>query len=149
MTPPAFKQQVTVCIGKAGQTVGQLTYVKDGAREYSAFAYNDTWLGDTAGFEVSPDLTLVTGHQARRSPTKDDSCFHHALADTEPDAWGRCACSTAAVRTCKPSKKVNVPRRRCWICCVFMKPAERWKAAQMHRAGRRWQPGAGQVPQPA
>ena len=40
MTPFAVKSQVTVCIGKAGQTVGQLTYVKDGAREYSAFAYN-------------------------------------------------------------------------------------------------------------
>jgi hypothetical protein len=33
MTAPALKQQVTVCIGKAGQTVGQLTYVKEGTRE--------------------------------------------------------------------------------------------------------------------
>lgn len=89
MTTPALKQQVAVCIGKAGQSVGQLTYVKEGAREYSAFAYDGTWLSDPARFAVSPDLALISGHQARRAPTKDDSCFHHALADTEPDAWGR------------------------------------------------------------
>lgn len=89
MTAAALKQHVAVCIGKAGQTVGQLTYVKEGAREYSAFAYDGAWLRDPARFEVSPDLALIAGHQARRAPTKDDSCFHHALADTEPDAWGR------------------------------------------------------------
>ncbi len=45
MTAAAFKQQVRVCIGKAGQSVGQLTYVKEGAREYAAFGYNDTSAG--------------------------------------------------------------------------------------------------------
>lgn len=89
MTASANKQQVTVCIGKTGQIVGQLTYVKEGSREYSAFAYDNTWLSDPARFEVSPDLALVTGHQSRRAPSRDDSCFHLALADTEPDAWGR------------------------------------------------------------
>jgi serine/threonine-protein kinase HipA len=89
MTVSATKQQVTVCIGKAGQIVGQLTYVKEGAREYSAFAYSNAWLSDPARFEVSPGLALVTGHQSRRAPSSDDSCFPLALADTEPDAWGR------------------------------------------------------------
>lgn len=79
MTASATKQHVTVCIGKAGQIVGQLTYVKEGAREYSAFAYDNTWLSDPARFEVSPDLALVTGHQSRRAPSRDDSCFHLAL----------------------------------------------------------------------
>lgn len=101
MTAPALKQQVTVCIGKAGQAVGQLTYVKEGAREYSAFAYGNAWLSDSARFEVSPDLALVSGHQVRRAPTKIDSCFHHALADTEPDAWGRRVIARAHARARK------------------------------------------------
>lgn len=48
MTAPTLKQQVAVCIGKVGQAVGQLTYVKEGAREYSAFAYGNVWLSDPA-----------------------------------------------------------------------------------------------------
>lgn len=99
MTASACKQQATVCIGKAGQTVGQLSYVKDSAREYSAFAYDSAWLRDPAGFEVSPDLALIVGYQARRAPTKDDSCFPLALADTEPDAWGRRVIARAHAKT--------------------------------------------------
>jgi hypothetical protein len=52
--------------------------VKEGAREYSAFAYDNAWLSNPARFEVSPDLALVSGHQVRRAPTKIDLCFHHA-----------------------------------------------------------------------
>ena len=77
-----------VCLGKAERLVGHLTYVKDGAREYSSFAYDNLWLAGADRFEVSPDLPLVEGHLIRRAPTQDDSCFHFALADTEPDAWG-------------------------------------------------------------
>lgn len=39
-------------------------------------------------FEISPDLTLVEGHQFRKAPSKDDSIFHFVFADTEPDGWG-------------------------------------------------------------
>jgi serine/threonine-protein kinase HipA len=46
------------------------------------------WLASPDRFEVSPDLPLVEGHLVRRAPNKHDSCFHFALADTEPDAWG-------------------------------------------------------------
>jgi serine/threonine-protein kinase HipA len=37
---------------------------------------------------VSPDLPLAEGHLVRRAATQHESCFHFALADTEPDAWG-------------------------------------------------------------
>jgi len=107
MTAPALKQQVAVCIGKAGQTVGQLSYVKEGAREYSAFAYDNAWLSDPACFEVSPDLALVSGQQVRRAPSKIDSCFHHALADTEPDAWGRRVIARAHARARKTSPQLK------------------------------------------
>lgn len=49
--------------------IGQLTYVKDGAREYSSFAYDNPWLASPDRFEVSPDLPLVAGHLVRRATT--------------------------------------------------------------------------------
>lgn len=88
-TPLHVRQQVDVCVGKVGTLVGQLTYVKQGQRENSAFAYDAGWLGQGDRFDVSPDLPLVAGHQARRAPSRSDSVFHGALADTAPDAWGR------------------------------------------------------------
>lgn len=88
MTTRILKRQVDVCLGKAERLIGQLTYIKDGAREYSSFAYDNPWLASPDRFEVSPDLPLVEGHLIRRAATKHDSCFHFALADTEPDAWG-------------------------------------------------------------
>jgi serine/threonine-protein kinase HipA len=102
MTAQVLKRQVSVCLGKAEQLIGQLAYVKDGAREYSSFAYDSLWLAGPDRFEVSPDLPLVEGHAVRRAPTKDDSCFHFALADTEPDAWG---CRVIARAHAKERKK--------------------------------------------
>src|SRR6185437_537253 len=40
-------------------------------------------------FEVSPDLPLREGHFTRRATSEDESPFPFALADTEPDAWGK------------------------------------------------------------
>ena len=44
------------------------------------------------------DLPLVAGHQVRKAATEVDSCFHFALADTEPDAWGRRVIARAHAR---------------------------------------------------
>ena len=78
-----------VCAGKAEKAVGRLVFVKDGHREFSQFAYSDAWLSDPAGFDISPDLVRRAGYQLRKPPAKDDTRFFLALADTEPDAWGR------------------------------------------------------------
>ena len=91
---PAFKSislrtPLEVLLGKAEQPVGRLVFVKDGQREFSQFAYNEAWLTSAPYFDVSPDLSRQTGYQLRKPPTKNDSCFFLALADTEPDAWGR------------------------------------------------------------
>ena len=83
------RQQLDVCIGKTGRPVGRLTYIRHGQRENSSFAYDAGWLESADRFEVSPDLPLVMGHQARRATKPSDSVFHFALADTAPDAWGR------------------------------------------------------------
>jgi len=84
-----LKQHVQVCIGQVGSHVGELTFVRDGRREYSAFVYTRSWLEHSDAFEVSPDLPLREGHFTRRAPSADDSPFPQALADTEPDAWGK------------------------------------------------------------
>ena len=91
---PTFKSTslrtpLEVLLGKAEQPVGRLVFVKDGQREFSQFAYNEAWLTSAPYFDVSPDLSRQTGYQLRKPPTKNDSCFFLALADTEPDAWGR------------------------------------------------------------
>jgi serine/threonine-protein kinase HipA len=88
MSKPGVKQTVNVAVGEAARPVGMLTYSKDGSREYSAFAYAPEWLAAADRFELSPDLQFVDGHQYRKAPTKDDSIFHFAFADTEPDGWG-------------------------------------------------------------
>ena len=84
-----IRQQVDVCIGSAGTPTGSLTYVQQGQRAYSAFAYDASWLGAQERFQISPDLALTADHQQRRAESKVDSPFHYALADTAPDAWGR------------------------------------------------------------
>jgi serine/threonine-protein kinase HipA len=68
--------------------VGDLTFVRDGHRQYSAFAYYKSWLERAERFDVSPDLPLREGHFTRRAPSAEASPFPFALADTEPDAWG-------------------------------------------------------------
>lgn len=85
----ATKQEVGVCIGQAAIPVGTMTYVKQGAREHTTFAYASGWLNNPDRFEISPDLALTPDNQFRRAPSRDDSVFPFALADTEPDAWGR------------------------------------------------------------
>ena len=91
---PAFKSNpqrtpLEVFLGKAEKPLGRLIFVKDGQREFSQFAYNEAWLTSAQYFDVSPDLSRRTGYQLRKPPTKNDSRFFLALADTEPDAWGR------------------------------------------------------------
>lgn len=93
-TKPVSRQapartQFDVCLGKAQKPIGRLIFVKDGQREFSQFAYSEEWLADPRFFDISPDLQRQGGYQLRKPPTKNDPRFFLALADTEPDAWGR------------------------------------------------------------
>ena len=88
-SPLHTKEKISVCIGEADQQVGTLIYTKQGARENTSFAYSEGWLNSANRFKVSPELELVTAHQSRKAPSKVDSPFPFALADTAPDAWGR------------------------------------------------------------
>lgn len=86
---PSMSETLEVHLGAAGLPVGVLNYVSQGRRELSQFSYADSWLSHVDRFEISPDLPLQSGYQPRRAPSARDSVFHFALADTEPDAWGR------------------------------------------------------------
>jgi serine/threonine-protein kinase HipA len=87
--PAPVRRQLDVFLGKGEQALGRLIFAKDGQREFSQFAYNEAWLLDGQYFDMSTDLNRQTGYQLRKPPTPNDSCFFLALADTEPDAWGR------------------------------------------------------------
>ena len=82
-----MKQTIDVLLGDRLQ-VGTLRYDLQGRRESAAFEYGAAWLGDPARFALGPTLPLQVGPQFHRKP-KDGSLFHAAIADTEPDGWGR------------------------------------------------------------
>ncbi|WP_454739969.1 type II toxin-antitoxin system HipA family toxin [Cupriavidus necator] len=82
------QKKMGVALGQSAIPLGELSYAKDGRREHSTFAYDAGWLSAAEKFAISPDLPLVTGNQFRKAASKDDSIFHFAFADTEPDGWG-------------------------------------------------------------
>ena len=88
MSAQPIKHQAQVVIGAKALPVGQLTFVRDGRREYSGFSYAPEWLRSHENFEISPDLPLREGFVTRRATSDLDSPFPFALADTAPDAWG-------------------------------------------------------------
>jgi serine/threonine-protein kinase HipA len=93
-----IKHQVQVVTGAKASPVGQLTFVREGRREYSGFSYAKEWLKSSERFEISPDLPLREDFFTRRSPNDVDSPFPFAFADTAPDAWGRRVIQRAHVK---------------------------------------------------
>jgi serine/threonine-protein kinase HipA len=87
--PVVTQVELEVVLGTAEHAVGKLVYLRNGPRQFSQFSYFDAWLNDSRYFDISPDLVKGSGYQLRKAPTQDDSTFFFALADTEPDSWGR------------------------------------------------------------
>jgi serine/threonine-protein kinase HipA len=83
-----MKRTIQVCLGDDARLVGTLHYDISGARERAAFAYDEAWLAASDRFALEPGLPLVAGAQFHRK-IPDGSVFPAALADTEPDGWGR------------------------------------------------------------
>lgn len=122
-TKPAFKQasqrtQLDVFLGKAEKPLGRLIFVKDGQREFSQFAYSDGWLADAQFFDVSPDLNRQSGYQLRKPPTKNDTSFFLALADTEPDAWGRRVIARAHAKARAKDASLGLLTEADYLACV-------------------------------
>jgi len=112
------KVELDVCLGKADLPIGKLIYVKDGSRVFSQFAYREEWLANPTAFDVSPDLSRTLGYQVRKPPTQDDSCFFLALADTEPDSWGRRVIARAHAKERKNNPALQALTEIDYLCAV-------------------------------
>lgn len=116
--PVPTRTQLDVFLGKAEKPLGRLIFVRDGQRAFSQFSYSEEWLTDTQSFDISTDLQRQSGYQLRKPQSKNDSCFFLALADTEPDAWGRRVIARAHAKarakdvTLKPLTEVD------YLSCV-------------------------------
>lgn len=83
-----MKRSIRVCLGDEGRPLGTIHYDSVGARETAAFEYDPTWLAAPDRFAIDPALPLLAGPQFRRLDPRH-SVFPSAIADTEPDGWGR------------------------------------------------------------
>ncbi len=83
-----MKRTIKVFLGDDARLVGTIRYNAEGARESAAFEYDAGWLAATERFSIDPALQLVAGAQFHKK-AHDGSIFHAAIADTEPDGWGR------------------------------------------------------------
>lgn len=83
-----MKRRIQVLLGDGARRLGELRYDRQGRREGAAFAYAEEWLASSERFAVDPSLPLVSGFQFHQRHARG-SIFHSAIADTEPDGWGR------------------------------------------------------------
>ncbi|MEO7511253.1 MAG: type II toxin-antitoxin system HipA family toxin [Gemmatimonadaceae bacterium] len=91
MTPSASTStQRRLDVLVADTLVGHLRFTHDDRREHAAFEYAADWLADPRRYAIDPTLPLVGGPQfAPHAKQAEDSRFHGAIADTEPDGWAR------------------------------------------------------------
>ena len=83
-----MRRVIAIHLGEDARPLGMLRYDQQGARESAAFEYDAAWLAAADRFAIEPDLPLVGGPQFHRK-SRGGSVFHAAIADTEPDGWGR------------------------------------------------------------
>ncbi len=117
-TGSASKVELNVRLGRAGVPVGKLVYVKAGHREFSQFAYQEEWLANPVAFDISPDLSRILGYQLRKAPSTEESCFFLALADTEPDSWGRRVIARAHAKDRKLKPALRALTEIDYLCAV-------------------------------
>lgn len=113
-----IKTELDVCLGKVGMPVGKLVFVRNGPRIFTQFAYFQSWLDNQETFNVSPDLTLTTVYQTRKSPSKEDSRFFLAMGDTEPDAWGRRVIARAHAKRRQSDSSLGALTELDYLCAV-------------------------------
>jgi serine/threonine-protein kinase HipA len=81
-------RSITLELGEQSKSLGVLRYDQQGAREHASFEYSAAWLAATDRFAIAPDLSLLAGPQFHQK-SADGTIFHAAIADTEPDGWGK------------------------------------------------------------
>ena len=83
-----MKRTIGVFVGDSARQIGTLRFEVQGARQSAGFEYHPDWLASKTAFAIDPSLPLVSGMQFHKQ-SRDGSAFHGAIADTEPDGWGR------------------------------------------------------------
>lgn len=83
-----MRRGLDVFLGETARQVGTLRFEAQGARQSAGFEYHPDWLAAEDRFALEPGLPLVSGMQYHQQ-ARDGSLFHGAIADTEPDGWGR------------------------------------------------------------
>jgi serine/threonine-protein kinase HipA len=83
-----MRRTIDVFLGDAVRQVGILRFEAQGARQSSGFEYHPDWLAAPDRFALEPGLPLVAGMQFHPR-ARAGSLFHGAIADAEPDGWGR------------------------------------------------------------
>ena len=83
-----MRRTINVYLGEGARPVGTLRFEAQGARQSAGFEYHPDWLAAPDRFALEPGLPLVSGMQFHQQ-IRDGSLFHGAIADTEPDGWGR------------------------------------------------------------
>jgi len=83
-----MRRTISVYLGEGARPVGTLRFEAQGARQSAGFEYHPDWLAAPDRFALEPGLPLVSGMQFHQQ-VRDGSLFHGAIADTEPDGWGR------------------------------------------------------------
>lgn len=112
------KVELDIYVGKAERAAGKLIFRKEGARQFSQFAYREEWLRDGQFFNLSPDLLANVGYQIRKPSGQDDALFFLALADTEPDAWGRRIIARAHAKERKKNSALSALTALDYLCAV-------------------------------
>lgn len=83
-----MNRAIKILLGAAALDVGTLYFNTSGNRESTAVEYAESWLRSPSRFAIDPSLPLALG-RAFHGKRREDSVFHGAIADTEPDGWAR------------------------------------------------------------
>lgn len=79
-----------VALGESLAPVGQLRFTHVGPRQFSTFAYGESWIDNPRGFAIEPDLPLEGGPFHRSGqPGHLRDALPGVFADAAPDSWGR------------------------------------------------------------
>jgi serine/threonine-protein kinase HipA len=79
-----IREQIDVCLGQVAIPIGQLTYVRQGQRENTTFAYSEQWLNDPQRFEI-----LRRRSSTRNSRSQGDCFVHEARPPRAPGREGK------------------------------------------------------------
>ena len=83
-----MKRHIDVIFGEPTREVGTLRFEARGSKQSAGFEYRSSWLEGSSRFALEPGLQLVSGVQFFPRAS-DGSPFQGAIADSEPDGWGR------------------------------------------------------------